>query len=294
MSFNSPGREGAAHSLRGALFQDFADRYFPEKPPQPALDAQTSRQHAALLAGRWVNSRGSRSNFLAAIDLIGGTRLGLDDKGGLLAPFPGLNGQPRRWREVAPFVWRDLNSHERLAAQVVDGVPVRWSIDLISPFMVFERAPWYRNTAWLRPLFFCSAGALLLTALCWPITAIVRRNYGSRLDLDPPALRAYRWSKLGALAIVLDLTLWGVLIGLMLNDNTLFGAGADALLLTAQLFGIVAFIGGLVLVLINLRAVWSGKRRWPAKTWSVVLSIAALTVVWVGFVFKLMSVGVNY
>jgi hypothetical protein len=209
-------------------------------------------------------------------------------------PFPGLNGQPRHWVEVAPFLWRDFDSHERLAAQVVNGVPVRFSFDLISPFMVFERPPWYRNTAWLTPLFFCSVAALLLTALFWPITAVVRRRFGAKLDLDPPALRAYRLSKLGAAAMVLALTLWGLVFGLVLKDTSMLGAGIDPLLVTAQVFGIVAFVGGMVLMLINLRAVWTGKRRWPAKIWSVVLSVAALTVVWTAFVFKLMTIGVNY
>jgi hypothetical protein len=294
ISLNSAGRDGAAHDLRGALFQDFADRYFPAKEPQTVVDAKTSARDAALLAGSWINSRGSRSNFLAALDLIGGTRLRLDDKGGLLAPFPGLNGQPRHWVEVAPFVWRDLNSHERLAAQVVNGIPMRFSIDLISPFMVFERPPWYRNTTWLRPLFFGSVAALLLTALFWPITALVRRRFGAKLELDAAALRAYRLSKIGAICIVLALTLWGVLFSLVLKDTAVLGAGIDSLLLTAQLFGIVAFVGGLVLMLLNLRAVWTGERRWPARLWSVVLSVAALTVVWTAFVFKLMSIGVNY
>jgi CubicO group peptidase (beta-lactamase class C family) len=294
VSFNSLGREDAAHSLRTALFAGFADRYLPEAAPQVLVDAKTSAEHAKLLAGSWVNSRGSRSTFLSALDLIGGTRLGLDDRGGLLAPFPGLNGQPRRWVEVAPFVWRDLNSHERLAAQVVNGIPVRFSIDLLSPFMVFERAPWYRNVSWLRPLFFCSVAALLLTVLFWPITAIVRRSFGAKLVLDPRASRAYRLGKIGATAIVLGLTLWGLVIGMMLKDTAMFSASMDLLLLTAQLFGIVTFFGGLVLILINLRAVWTGKRRWPARTWSVVLSISALTIVWAALVFKLMSVGVNY
>ncbi len=294
VSFNSAGRDGAAHGLRGALFQDFADRYFPAATAQPLIDAKTSAEHAALLTGSWVNSRGSRSNFLAALDLIGGMRLGLDDKGGLLAPFPGLNGQPRHWIEVAPFVWRDLNSHERLAARVANGVPMRFSIDLLSPFMVFERPAWYRNPTWLRPLFFCSVGALLLTALLWPIAAIVRRRFGATLELEPTALRAYRFSKIGATAIVLGLTLWGVVFSLVLKDTAVLGPGLDLLLLTTQSFGIVAFVGGLAAILVNLRAVWTGKRHWPAKTWSVVLSVAALTVLWTALAFKLMSIGVNY
>jgi hypothetical protein len=47
-------------------------------------------------------------------------------------------------------------------------------------------------------------------------------------------------------------------------------------------------------MLMNLRAVWTGTRRWPAKTWSVVLSLSAFFVLWVAFVFNLISLGANY
>ena len=67
VSFNSPGKEGAAGGLRGALFDDFADRYFPGRREQRRrVDAKTAASHAAMLKGNWVNSRGSQSNFLAA------------------------------------------------------------------------------------------------------------------------------------------------------------------------------------------------------------------------------------
>jgi hypothetical protein len=294
VSFNSPGKQGAAGGLRTALFQDFADRYFPEKQPQALVDAKTSAEHAAMLKGSWVNSRGSRSSFMSALDLIGQTQLGLNAKGGLLAPFPGLNGLPRQWVEVAPFVWRDLNSHERLGAKVVDGKAVRFSIDLLSPFMVFERPAWYRNSSWLRPVFFARVAALFLTALFWPITAITRRQFGARLILDAPALRAYRLSKIGATAIVAGVVAWAALLGMMLTRNTLLNGGTDGLLRLIELFGIIAFIGGFVCMLINLRAVWTGARRWPAKTWSVVLSLSAFFTLWVAFVFNLISLGANY
>jgi CubicO group peptidase (beta-lactamase class C family) len=294
VSFNSPGKQGAAGGLRTALFQDFADRYLPENQPQALVDAKTSAAHAALLKGSWVNSRGSRSSFMSALDLVGQTQLGLNAKGGLLAPFPGLNGLPRQWVEVAPFVWRDLNSHERLGAKVVDGKAVRFSIDLLSPFMVFERPAWYRNSSWLRPVFFVSVAALFLTALFWPIAAITRRQFDSRLTLDTPSLRAYRLSKIGATAIVAGVVAWAALLGMMLTRNTLLSGGTDGLLRLIELFGIIAFVGGFVCMLMNLRAVWTGTRRWPAKTWSVVLSLSAFFVLWVAFVFNLISLGVNY
>jgi CubicO group peptidase (beta-lactamase class C family) len=296
VSFNSLGKQGAAGGLRTALFQGFADRYFPEVVPQQRVDARTSAAHAALLTGSWVNSRGSRSNFLSVLDLIGEAKIGLDAKGGLSVPsFPGLNGLPRHWVEVAPFVWRDLNSHERLAAKVVDGTPVRFSIDLLSPFMVFQRPDWYRNSSWLAPVFFISFAALLLTALFWPVAAVTRRQYGAPLALNVPGMRAYRLSKIGATAIVAGIVLWGTLLGLLLQRNDLMGGGFDWLLHLAQLLGIVAFIGGPVCMVINLRAVWMGSpRRWPAKTWSIVLTVSAFFVLWVAAVFHLLSFGVNY
>jgi hypothetical protein len=209
-------------------------------------------------------------------------------------PFPNLNGKPSHWVETAPFVWRDTGSHYRLAAKVVDGKAVRFSFDELSPFMVFERPPWYRNAAWLLPLFFTSTAALLLTALLWPVTAIVRRRYGAKLALEGQALRAYRWSKLASILILAAVVTWATVITLMFKDLNKLGAGFDTIVHLAQIFGILAFIGGFGLMLWNLRTVWSGTRRWPAKVWSIVLVFASFMVVWVAIAFKLIGLGVNY
>jgi CubicO group peptidase (beta-lactamase class C family) len=295
VSFNSLGKDGAAGKLRNALFTEFADRYFPGAQPQTRVDAKTAAVHAAALAGNWANSRSSQSTFLAALDLFGQTQLGVNDKGELLTPpFPGLNGEPRHWIEYEPFVWRDRDSHERLAAKIVAGRAVRFSIDELSPFIVFDRAPWYQNTAWLRPAFIASVAALLLTAIGWPIAAIVRRQYRAPLTLDPRSLRAYRQSKIAAVAITVAIAVWMTTVGLMLSDYNRLTSRFDTTVYLTQALGIVAFIGGFVLILLNLRAVWSGRRRWPARTWSVVLALSGFFVLWVGFAFKLIRLGANY
>jgi hypothetical protein len=87
---------------------------------------------------------------------------------------------------------------------------------------------------------------------------------------------------------------WGVTVGLMLKDDNNLTAHFDWVIHLAQLFGIVAFIGGLVLILLNVRAVWSGQRRWPAKVWSVVLAFSVCLILWVAFAFHLVGFGVNY
>jgi CubicO group peptidase (beta-lactamase class C family) len=297
MSFNSLGKEGAAGTLRNVLFQDFADRYFPAAAPNPVTEQvgdKTQREHAALMSGSWQVSRRSDSNFLKALGFIGQTKAGVNQKGELVLPFPGPNGQPRHWVEIAPFVWRDVGGHDLASAKVVDGRPVLFSFNELSPFMVFDRVPWYADGGWLKPLLFASFGALLLTVLVWPAAAIVRRRYHAPLALDADSLSAYRWSRIGSLAIVAALCVWGLFIVLILNDTGTLGGRLDPLLIFAQLLSIVGFWGGLALMLWNLAVVWRGQRRWPARLWSIVLVIAALTTLWVGLEFRLLHLGTNY
>jgi CubicO group peptidase (beta-lactamase class C family) len=293
VSFNSPGKAGAVGGLRGAMFDDFADRYFPSAETDGRVDSSTAAKHAAMMAGTWVNSRRSETSFLSAVGLLG--QLKVDgSKGELHVPLPGLNGEPRHWTEIAPFVWRDAGSHERLAAKVVDGRVVRMSFDGVSPFMVFDRAPWYADGAWLLPLLYFSLAALAITALVWPIAALVRRHYGAELALEPRARRAFRLSRIAATVIVVAMAGWAVTVIAMVSDLTKFTANSDRALWFMEVFGTVALIGGLVLMLWNLWVVWSGARRWPARTWSVVLSLSALVVLWFASVASLIHFGVNY
>jgi CubicO group peptidase (beta-lactamase class C family) len=297
MSFNSLGKEGAAGTLRNVLFQDFADRYFPAAVPHPVtaqVGADVQKAHAALMSGVWVNSRGSQSNFLAALGLIGQEKVGVNRKGELQLPFPGANGKPRHWVEIAPFLWQDVEGHDRAAARVLNGTPVLFSFDELSPFMVFSRAPWYASSTWQMPLLAASFAALLLTALLWPVAAVVRRRYRAPLTLDPGSLRAYLWSRIAAIAIVAAILLWGLLFALILKDTGTLGGQLDPWLWFTQLFGALAFLGGLAVMVWNLVVVLRGSRRWPARVWSVVLVVAALSVVWIGLVFKLIHFGTDY
>jgi hypothetical protein len=295
VSFNTPGKAGAVGGLRGALFDDFADRYFPAtETAATAVDAKTSAAHAALLKGHWVNSRGSQSSFLAAVGLFGQTKAGVNAKGELMVPFDGLNGKPRHWVETAPFVWRDQDSHERLAAKVVDGKVVRFSIDGISPFMVFDRVPGYADAAWLLPAIYCALAALLLTAVFWPITAIVRRRFGASLALGPDALRVYRLSKVGSILLLAALGLWGLTVIRMFGNFNNLSNKYNGNIRFAEVFGILAFLLGSAFIVWNLWTVWKGTRRWPAKVWSIVLALSAFIVLWIAFVFHLFSFGIYF
>lgn len=296
-SFNSAGKNGAVGDLRTALFHKFADRYFPA-PGDAAtsrVDPETSKKHAQMLAGTWRNSRRSESSFIHAAGLLGQVSIGVDEEGRPVVPIAmGLNGEPRNWVEVEPFVWRDLDSHEELAAVVEDGEVVRFSINSIAPFMVFDRVPWHKSSTWLLPLLYLSLAALLLTAVLWPAAALVRRRYGATLALEKHELRAFRLTRIAAILVLAVLAGWAVAITMLFGDIDNLTAGTDPVLWVLQIASLVVVVGGLGAMLWNLWTVWRGKRRWPAKVWSVVLVLALVVVLWIALAFNLIGFTVNY
>lgn len=296
VSFNSLGKDRAAGSLRSALFQDFADRYFPA-PLQPAttVDAVTAARHAQLMLGTWVMSRRSQSNFLAATGLLDQVKVSLDAHGGIVFPvFPSVDGKPRRWVETAPFLWQDQNSHDRLAAHVENGKVTRWSFDMASPIIVFERPVWYRDSSWLTPVFALSLLAMLLTAVLWPVRALVRRHFSSPLGLAAGALRAYRASRIAALCAVVATLAWAGLIASMLGNFDKLSAATDGALLSAQIFGALVYVLAPLAMVWNLTMSWTRGRHWTARVWSVVLLLSSLGLLWAASVFHLIRFGVNY
>jgi CubicO group peptidase (beta-lactamase class C family) len=294
ISMNSTGKEGAAGTVRTAIFEEFADRYFPAPRDARRVPAATAAEHARMLTGTWVNSRGSRSSFLNALELLGQVKVGVDDKGRPVVPVTmGLNGQPHQWVEVAPFLWEDMASHERLSAKVENGQIVRFTLDSL-PFMMFDRAPWYKDSAWLMPLLLVGLVILLLTVILWPVRALVRRSYGAKLELEGPAKRAHLLTRIAALLILLTLVGWATAITVMMSDITNLSASFDPVILFLQVLGVIAFIGGFLVLVWNLWVTWRGGRRWPAKTWSIALVLAAGIVLWVALAFNLLSFGTHY
>jgi CubicO group peptidase (beta-lactamase class C family) len=296
VSFNSSGKDGAAGPLRSALLDEFADRYFPAPADTRKLDVAAAKAGAQQLAGLYSVSRRSFSNFLGITDLIGQTKVSVGEDGSVLIPdVTGLGGQPRKWIATGPGTWRDASGHETLGAVIEEGHAVRMSPGAYAPIMVFDRVPWHRSSAWLLPLLYLSLGVLTLTALLWPTRALVRRRFGASLPLEKRSLQAFRASRIGALAIVLVLVGWLTTITVMFSDTSNLNSGYDLLLYLLQALSFVAFVGGFAAMLWWAYTVWSGSgARWTTKLWSVLLVIAAATVLYIALIYKLIGWTVNY
>jgi hypothetical protein len=191
------------------------------------------------------------------------------------------------------MLWRDANGHELLGAKVENGKATQLSISAIAPIMVFLPVPWYLNSAWLLPLLYASLAVLAVTLILWPTRAIVRRRFGAALTLEGGGLRAYRWSRIAAGAILAVLVAWFVMITLMFEDVS-FGGAMDVIIKVLGLLSLVAFVGGFLVLLWYAYIVWRGKWHWTAKVWSVVLVIAAATVLHVAINYNLIGFSSNY
>lgn len=296
LSVNGAGKAGAAGTLRGALFQDFADRYFPDiAPADEKVDARMSAQHAQMMAGQWWTSRRLETNFLSLLSLFGQTQVSAGAKGELLIPgLVGANGRPREWIEIAPFVWRDRNGHDRLAAKVVDGKVVRWSFDFLSPFMVFDRVPIGRSSAWIVPALGSSLAILLMTFIQWPAAWAIRRRFGASIGLGGPALRAYRATRLIAgLSIALSVG-WAVAITSILGSPDAAAGGGDTILWVLQVASAVIFVGAAGIAAWNAWLTWKDNRSWTRKLWNMLVLLATLVLLYVAVRFGLLAMTVEF
>jgi len=288
VSTNSAGKDGAARNVRASLMQGFADRYLPAKNPAPAssVDAATAKLHAQQIAGSYMSSRRPESNFMAILNLAGMVKVVANEDGTISVPMMAkYSGAPKKWREIAPYVWQDVDGGERLAADVAGGKVTRFSAEPYAAIMVFQRQPAW--AALLMPLAVASLLALLLTVLAWPISALVRRHYGVRYALGGKDARAHRWVRIAALLVLVAVLGLVVMVVMMMSDLNMMTPAADAKIIALRVFTLVVLPLGALAGLWNAKTVLAGSRSWWAKLWSIVLAIAFLALLWLGLRYHL-------
>jgi CubicO group peptidase (beta-lactamase class C family) len=295
VSFNSLGADGASVDFRTALVRGFANRYFPsgDGSGPAAPEARVSALHAELVAGRYDNSRRSITSFLAGLSLLAQARI-VDNGDGTIS-FPAMTdiaGMPKKWKEVAPFLWQEVGGPERLAAAVVDGKVVRIGHSAY-PYMVWDRAPWWRDTGWLLPLTKLALAVLMLAIFLWPVGAMVRRRFGVRLDLSSRARFLRLGVRLCAVALTGAVLLWAMLLQTLLNNLSPGGLfNAQVIIATALTLG--ASLAGLVMAAYSVVILRRDAPDWMSTIGNAVLAIAFATFLWVGFAFNLFAFSTQF
>jgi CubicO group peptidase (beta-lactamase class C family) len=295
ISVNSAGKEGAAGPLRAAFFRQFSDRYLPGPDFTGKVDEATAKEHAQAIAGTYLFARRAESSLISVLSLAQPIKVVINEDGTISMPLlRGLNGKPVKWHEIEPYVWTDSAGKEHLAAEVIDGRVTRFSAGMLGPIIMLERAPVAKAGAWLMPAAAASLVALALTVIFWPVAALVRRHYRRPLPFAGREAKAYRWVRIGALASLVAMVAWAGIVAAMFKELALLSSQMDLWLVILHVFGSIAVFAGLALAVWHIVVVWSVKRRWPAKVWSVVLVFATAVCAWIAVAYHLVGIGTNY
>ncbi|MET0272308.1 MAG: serine hydrolase domain-containing protein [Phenylobacterium sp.] len=293
VSFNSGGKDGAAHGIRTSAFRGFTDRYF----PAPAVAHPTwkdAKADAATLSGHYLMSRRSDSGWFRLVTHLLGQVKVTADKDGILtvSAFKGLNGQPQQWREIGPFQYQAVNGESRLAAVVEDGKVKAIMTDDLPPAFALQPVPASLSATWNLPLFYLTAAILIFAALGWPIAAIIRRRYGHAFALAGRSATLYRLTRATCVT-------WLVFAGswvwfLSQKDDNWFSSGHDWIIRLIQLVGLVGVVGTLAVLANVVQVFRDPTRSWWAKVSSVLIAIACLACVWFVVSLRLITPQIAY
>jgi CubicO group peptidase (beta-lactamase class C family) len=295
IAMNSTGKDAAAYAIRDALFGEFTDRYFPGPTPDGQVDEKTRQRDTALISGEYRNSRRSQSNFLSVVSILGSTHVTDNGDGTIsVTQADGLNDEPLRWREIAPFVWRDVNGTQRLSARVENGKVTMFSYDELSPFMVFQPVAGLESPALRLTLLKISLAVLGLTVVSWPTAALIRRRYRATLPLAGRTLQAHRGARIAALLVFVALAGWVWTFMGFINGTLPMTDGTDGWLMSLHLLTILIFVGAVLMAAWNGWCTWHSVRSFWAKSWSLFLIAASVIVLWLGCAYHLVGFGVNY
>jgi CubicO group peptidase (beta-lactamase class C family) len=291
---NSTGRNGAAGTVRASFMSEFADRYFPERAVEGEVPAESAAEHVRLMAGTYMSSRGQTSNFFSAPGFLSQLKVTADADGGLFVPaLLDVNGEPMKWREVAPFVWQQAGGKERLAARVEDGHVALFSVDSVSPFLVMLPVPWWKSSAIFMPLLAIAIAVLFAAFAAWPAAALLRRHYRLWPAHAGAPGRVWRISRIAAAGVLAALAAW-IAVFAQLNGNIFaFSPAFDTWFVALKLATAIFCVGGTATALWNAWRGWSS-RKWPARIGSALVVLAFATLLWLAVVLKLAGYGTDY
>lgn len=289
ISYNSAGRHQTGG--RTAIWEAFLDRYYSHSLNEPTLES--AKQDAQAVAGNYMNSRMSETTIFKALSLLGLAKVIPNEDGTIqVSQLLNQNGNPKKWREVAPMTFREIDGQNTLVFKPdEDG---RMQIVLPYPFMIMRRVGLWENGSVLLPVLGISLGIMLLTLVLWFVAWWVRKHYGKKLELSPTDW----WLRVivrvvFALSIIFPVALIGFLTYATSHLELLSDKG-NPFIWFIQVIGFLAALGSLI-VFYNAIRVWLGRQFgiWN-KIQATIFALACLGFLWFVFAAHLLNFNSNY
>ena len=254
ISYNSLGKNVGGG--RGEILRAFMNRYFPNPgEPKGNVDANTQKSDGRKVSEVYNGTRRGETTFLKLVALLDQFRVS-SDKDGILTVEGNKNqsGELKKWKEVAPLVYNEVDGSERIAFRS----DASGKVHEMLPFpAVYEgqRLSWYASKTFVAVVIGGSLLLAVLTVLFWPIAVLIRKRYQRPLFTAKTDRILYFLSRivcLGELVFVL-----GPIIAFSegLEHIVIFGDAINPWLQAFHIFGWFLMAGVALLVVAAIRFV---------------------------------------
>jgi CubicO group peptidase (beta-lactamase class C family) len=288
ISLNSAGRGDV--DIRGIVFKKFLDRYFPPTPPLPPAISSASND-ARLVSGNYITSRRGETNFLKMGAILNEVQFVAQPDATIVASqIRGPNGQPRRYREIGPLVYRAEDGDAKLGfVKQTDG---RYDIFTSGAASGFQQVPYTESTAFVTFLRNFALVILGLTVVFWPVGALIRWHYDRKLEASIADRRWQRWTRVVCafdLAVAFGWTQYFNAGTPMRTDRSL-----DTFLTLLQIAGWIGAIATIV-VLVNAVRSWRTPNRWVlSKFGDTITLLGCAAFIWFACICNFLHVGTRF
>ena len=284
ISQNSAGKS----VLRTAVWDAFIDRYFPVESAAELPTLETAKQDAAAVAGTYLGSRRPEKSLFRIMGLLGETSVSANGDGTIsVDSLTDFNGKPKRWREVAPMTFRDVNGQDSLIFK--PDANGRMQIVVPYPFMTFTRVGFLDNAKLILPAVGISLLVMFLTLFLWFVGWFVRRHYGGRFELTTREKQLrYAVRIIFAIDILFIIALFAI-ITYMSSNYDFFSDRGNFWVRIAQIIGLIGILGTPI-ILYNAVHAWTSKhyRIW-GKLQATIFALASLGFLWFVYAGNLLS-----
>jgi CubicO group peptidase (beta-lactamase class C family) len=288
ISQNSAGKGDVG--LRTAVWKKFRDRYFPYEPPQ-ATPPASKMADAKMVSGSYLASRRSETNLLRIGAYISELEVSSHPDGTIQTDAAkDFNGQPKKFEEIAPLVYRDVNGQAKLVFLKNPSGGFTLAGDF--PAVEYQTVPWYQNENFVFYLLVGCVVVLALTLIFWIIAALVRRHYGRKLELAPAQRGLRLMTRIVCIIQLGAFAAWTGVFLRLLGDITR-SAGMDPWFHLAQALTIVGVLVT-ILAIVNMIAAWLSERWWWSKIWETLIALACVGFVWLAIFGHLWGWSVKY
>jgi len=280
VSYNSAGN--GKGTGRTELFHAFMDRYFPYAPPA-AQPVATQLTDAKSVTGSYRSSRRAQTTWLSALDAASQATVSVNGDSTIsVTGEDDLAGNPRHYREVGPLFFRAVDGQE-LVAFTKDFAGDRMMATEL-PIFVAQHASLLKNGKFNSTLAGLGVAMFVFTLLFWPITAMLRRHYGARPELDPRYLRLRRLVRIASVINLACLALLGRQINNVSSDIGAFTERGDPMLRIIQLLALLGVIGAVAAIALAVRS-WRTSGLWTwTRVWNTLVAIG-----FAGFAFVILN-----